>query len=105
MAHDRANSRRVQPEPSPDGLALVSALQKIPEAQREAIVLYHLAGLSIDEIAQQLGAPIGTVKARLARGRKALAPLVSEFEEESGHGTRADRLSRAAHPRELSSYS
>jgi RNA polymerase sigma-70 factor (ECF subfamily) len=81
-AHHRAGRRREQPAPSPDGLALVSALQKIPKAQRQVIVLYHVADLSIDEIAQELGAPTGTIKARLARGRKALAPLVAEFDDE-----------------------
>ena len=33
------------------------------------------------EIARETGAPTGTVKARLARGRRALAPLVSEFDD------------------------
>jgi len=66
---------------SPDLVALVSALRKIPEAQRRAIVLHHLAGLSVEEIARETGAPTGTVKARLARGRRALAPLVSEFDD------------------------
>jgi RNA polymerase sigma-70 factor, ECF subfamily len=66
---------------SPDLVALVSALRKIPETQRRAIVLHHLAGLSVEEIAHETGAPTGTVKARLARGRRALAPLVSEFDD------------------------
>jgi RNA polymerase sigma-70 factor (ECF subfamily) len=44
-------------------------------------VLHHLAGLSVEEIARETGAPTGTVKARLARGRRALAPLVSEFDD------------------------
>ena len=49
---------------SPDLVALVSALRKIPETQRRAIVLHHLAGLSVEEIAHETGAPTGTVKAR-----------------------------------------
>jgi RNA polymerase sigma-70 factor, ECF subfamily len=40
---------------------------------RLAIVLHHLVGRSVDEIGRQLGVPSGTVKARLARGRTALA--------------------------------
>jgi RNA polymerase sigma-70 factor (ECF subfamily) len=36
-------------------------------------VLHHLVGLSIDEIAAQVHSPSGTVKARLSRGRAALA--------------------------------
>jgi RNA polymerase sigma-70 factor, ECF subfamily len=80
-AHHRASHQAEQHELSPDLLTLVSALRKISEPQRRAIVLHYLVGLSIEEIAAETGAPAGTVKARLARGRKALAPLVSDFDE------------------------
>lgn len=66
------------PEPSIDNVALVAALKAIPEAQRRAIVLHHLSGLSVAEVAQETGAPEGTVKARLARGRAALAELLAD---------------------------
>jgi RNA polymerase sigma-70 factor (ECF subfamily) len=62
-----------------DHLAIVAALRKISADQRLAIVLYHFAGLSIEEIAREVGATSSTVKQRLARGRKALAPHLSEF--------------------------
>jgi RNA polymerase sigma-70 factor, ECF subfamily len=52
---------------------LVVALRNLPAAQREAIALHHLAGLPVHEVATTLGVPSGTVKARLARGRAALA--------------------------------
>jgi RNA polymerase sigma-70 factor (ECF subfamily) len=77
----RASQHPEMPGLSPDLVALVSALRKIPETQRRAIVLHHLVGLSVEEIAHETGAPTGTVKARLARGRRALAPLVSEFDD------------------------
>ena len=66
------------PEPSVDNVALVAALRQIPEAQRRAIVLHHLGGLSVAEVAHEVGAPEGTVKARLARGRAALAELLAD---------------------------
>jgi RNA polymerase sigma-70 factor (ECF subfamily) len=66
------------PEPSVDNVALVTALRQIPEAQRRAIVLHHLGGLSVAEVAHETGAPEGTVKARLARGRAALAELLAD---------------------------
>ncbi|MGW1892378.1 SigE family RNA polymerase sigma factor [Streptomyces sp. NPDC002004] len=70
---------RPAPEPSPDHVALVSALRRLPEAQRTAIVLHHLCDLSVEQIAAQTGAAVGTVKARLSRGRTALAAhLVSD---------------------------
>jgi RNA polymerase sigma-70 factor, ECF subfamily len=52
---------------------LIRALRALPLGQRQAIVLHHLVGRSVEEISRQLGVPSGTVKARLARGRTALA--------------------------------
>jgi RNA polymerase sigma-70 factor (ECF subfamily) len=69
---------------TPDHIAVVAALRKISADQRMAIVLYHYAGLSIEEIAAETGAAPGTVKARLARGRKALAPHLTEFADSLG---------------------
>ncbi|NUR29458.1 MAG: SigE family RNA polymerase sigma factor, partial [Catenulispora sp.] len=63
---------------SPDRLAVVEALRRIPAEQRRALVLFHMHGLTVTEIAHEIGAPEGTVKARLSRGRKALTPYVSE---------------------------
>jgi RNA polymerase sigma-70 factor (ECF subfamily) len=78
----KAFARNGRPEhtqpPSPDHVALVSALKEISEDQRRAIVLHHLVGMSVDEVAQEVGAPVGTVKARLSRGRAALAELLRE---------------------------
>jgi RNA polymerase sigma-70 factor, ECF subfamily len=66
------------PDLSPDHLMLMSALRRLPRAQREAIAMHHLADLPVHEIAAALGVPPGTVKARLSRGRAALAELLSE---------------------------
>jgi RNA polymerase sigma-70 factor, ECF subfamily len=63
-------------------LAVIEALRRLPEAQREAVALHHLADLPVVEIADLLGVPEGTVKSRLMRGREALAALLSE---EAGH--------------------
>jgi RNA polymerase sigma-70 factor (ECF subfamily) len=48
------------------------ALDALPDEYRAAIVLYDLQGLSYEEVAQALGVPIGTVRSRLARGRRLL---------------------------------
>jgi RNA polymerase sigma-70 factor (ECF subfamily) len=66
-------SHQETPPPSPDHVALVEAMRKLPPAQREALVLFHVADLSVEAIARQLHVPTGTVKARLSRGRTALA--------------------------------
>src|SRR6478735_12834609 len=60
-------------EPSETYVAVVAALRKIPAAQRQAIVLHHLADLPVRDVAVELGVPESTVKTRLRRGRAALA--------------------------------
>lgn len=78
----RAFARHGMPEhaqpPSPDHVVLVAALRRISAEQRRAIVLHHLVGLSVDDVARETGAPAGTVKARLSRGRTALAELLHD---------------------------
>jgi RNA polymerase sigma-70 factor, ECF subfamily len=49
-----------------------AALNKLEIAQREAIDLAFFAGLTQSQIAEKLGAPLGTVKARIRRGLLAL---------------------------------
>ncbi|HET9760602.1 MAG TPA: sigma-70 family RNA polymerase sigma factor [Nocardioidaceae bacterium] len=65
-----------------DRVALMDALRRLPGAQREAIALHHLADLPVHEVAATLGVPTGTVKARLSRGRAALAALLGEPPEQ-----------------------
>ena len=60
-------------EPGPDRVALVRALRRLPERQRQALVLHHMAGLTVAEIAADAGVAEGTVKSWLSRGRQALA--------------------------------
>jgi RNA polymerase sigma-70 factor (ECF subfamily) len=64
--------------PSPNRVALTRALAKLPEQQRRAVVLYYVADLSIDQIADQERVTAGTVKSRLHRGRTALAAALAE---------------------------
>jgi RNA polymerase sigma-70 factor (ECF subfamily) len=58
---------------TPDRVALLAALRRLPSPTREAVVLHYLADLPIAEVAATLGVPVGTVKARLHRGRAAHA--------------------------------
>lgn len=57
-------------------LALQSALQQLPDEQREAIALVLVEGLSYREAADALEVPIGTLTSRLARGRGALQAML-----------------------------
>lgn len=55
------------------------ALRTLPDDQRAAIVLVDVEGYSVDETAQLLEIPIGTVKSRCARGRAKLVPLLEHL--------------------------
>jgi RNA polymerase sigma-70 factor (ECF subfamily) len=59
---------------------LYEALAKLPDQQREALVLFEISGFSIVEISELQNAGISAVKQRLARGRKALIALLQENE-------------------------
>jgi RNA polymerase sigma-70 factor, ECF subfamily len=49
------------------------ALAQLPGDFRNAVVLSDLEGMSLPEVAEILGVPIGTVKSRVFRGRRLLA--------------------------------
>jgi RNA polymerase sigma-70 factor (ECF subfamily) len=68
----RGVAAEVQP-PDEDNAMLVAALRTLSADQRQAIVLHHLCDLSVEAVARETGAPTGTIKARLTRGRAALA--------------------------------
>ena len=53
-----------------------SALEKLPPAFREVIVLKEMNDMSYKEIAEIAGVPLGTVMSRLARARKMLGDLL-----------------------------
>ncbi len=54
----------------------LSAIQDLPDEQREVLLLVCVEELSYRETADVLEVPIGTVMSRLARGRKQLAAVL-----------------------------
>ncbi len=58
--------------------AIQRALQQLPVAHREIILLCDVEEMTYREIAEALGVPIGTVMSRLARARKAMRQLLQQ---------------------------
>ncbi|MFG6193609.1 RNA polymerase sigma factor SigM [Nonomuraea sp. NPDC050451] len=60
-----------------------AALKLLPSDQRAALVLVDMMGYSVEDAAQVLQVPSGTVKSRCARGRAKLAPILSHLRNRS----------------------
>lgn len=79
--------RQSAPELALDRRALVVALEALSPQQRDALVLHHVVGMSVPEIAASLDAPVETVRSRLRLGmtqlreRLAIGPVSSTGEE------------------------
>ena len=61
------------PAPGDDRLAVDAVLAPLSPAHRAVLVLHHALGLTVEEIAHELGVAPGTVKSRLSRARAAAA--------------------------------
>ncbi|MGH1345614.1 MAG: RNA polymerase sigma factor [Nannocystales bacterium] len=59
-------------------------LEQLPAQQREAVVLRHVLGYTVAEVAELTDAAHDTVKSRLLFGRRALRALLSSEAEERG---------------------
>jgi RNA polymerase sigma factor (sigma-70 family) len=58
-----------------------SALDRLPDEEREVLRLSHFEGLSHAEIAEHMGVPIGTVKSRSHRGHQRLIEMLGHIRE------------------------
>lgn len=89
----RAPDRALQPDqqgtpPDAERVAIVEALRQLPEPQRRVLVLHHVCDLPVHEVAAEVGAPEGTVKARLSRGRAALRTVLGDDAPNQTEGAR-----------------
>jgi RNA polymerase sigma-70 factor (ECF subfamily) len=77
----------------------LSALQNLPDDQREALVVVGATGLSYEEAAAVLGTRVGTVKSRVSRARARLEAMmegkVAFARDEQSVAQSIDRLKQA----------
>jgi RNA polymerase sigma-70 factor (ECF subfamily) len=66
-----------------DRLTIDDALAALPPDFRAPVVLRDVLGLDYAEIADVLGIPPGTVRSRIARGRRALAERIGRNQDPS----------------------
>ena len=57
-------------------MEMQEALVKLPEDQREAVLLVGAAGFSYEDVAEMCGVAVGTIKSRVSRGRVLLAKFM-----------------------------
>lgn len=77
---DGIHAARQATRPEHDGRLAMNdfrvAFAKLPDEQREALVMVGASGFSYEEAAEMTGVAVGTVKSRANRGRKRLAELL-----------------------------
>ena len=66
----------------PPGYRIRRAIGALPLQQRVVVVFYYINDLSLQEIAEILEVPVGTVKSRLHYGRKSLKLMLGPQGEE-----------------------
>ncbi|MFD8687128.1 SigE family RNA polymerase sigma factor [Streptomyces sp. NPDC059651] len=77
-AHFRHGAAPDVPGLSADRVALVGALGELSTEQRRAVVLHHMLGLPVEEVARETGASNGAVRTRLHRARKILGERLAD---------------------------
>ena len=65
-------------ESKPEDRDLYLALMALEEKQRMCVLLHHIEGYGVREVARMLGIGESAVKVRLMRGRKKLRQMLSE---------------------------
>ena len=67
-------------------LAVRRSLLALPPRYREPLLLHYFQDLDVNDTARALGLPVGTIKARLSRGRAILSRKLSHLSSTPGTG-------------------
>lgn len=82
VVDDRGGDERALLE---DAEQVRHALDQLPLAQREALTLFFLQDLTLEEMATLLNVPIGTVKSRLHYGKLAMRKIITQSTSGGSH--------------------
>jgi RNA polymerase sigma-70 factor (ECF subfamily) len=77
---------------------LMSALAELTPGEREALLLFAVAGLSYAEIATALGLPTGTVRSRLHRARRQVGDALRPHDDRQPETSHPVEAAFATHP-------
>lgn len=66
------------------GAEIIRAIEKLPEAYRETILLVNVEGFAYDEAAEVLGVSPGTIRSRMNRGRTLLQKYLWQHAHDAG---------------------
>lgn len=66
------------PAASGDRAAVLAEMARLPQRQREALVLRYWLDLPFDQVAEAMGVATGTARSQVSRGLKALAAALDE---------------------------
>jgi RNA polymerase sigma-70 factor (ECF subfamily) len=76
VARDQDRVEAVRPdrvvENRAEGAVVRAALGRLPDSQREALVLSYWGGLTAEQVARRVGVPLGTAKSRIRLGLQRL---------------------------------
>jgi RNA polymerase sigma-70 factor (ECF subfamily) len=79
---DRSDERVVAVQAARE---LAEVLRRLPAGQRDALLLVAWADLTYEEVAASLGVPVGTVRSRINRARRALRKGVGDADATTTH--------------------
>ena len=79
MFHDAPDKHGASVEAETD---LGRALARLPEEFRTVLILAEVEGLSLEEVAQIMGCPVGTVKSRIFRAKERLRGFLKDYGED-----------------------
>ena len=80
--HNNLIARDVSADVILDIQLLYKTLNKLPNKQKDALVLFEISGFSFKEIAEIQESTEGAVKTKVSRGRSLLKKLLQEEQEE-----------------------